>query len=398
MIYTVKGFVVVSKAEVDVLLELSCLFYNPMDVGNLISGSSAFSKSGLNIWKFMVHILLNPCLGNYEPYFASVWRGQWHPTPVLLPGESHGQRSLVGCSPWGHWGSDTPERLHFHFSLSCIGEGNGSPLQCSYLEIPGKGESGGLPSMGSHRVGHDWSDLAAAVAVASVWDECNCAVVWAFFGIAFLWDWNENWPLPVLWPLLSFQNLLHIECSTVIASCFRIWKSSTGIPSLPLALLVVMLPKACLTLHSRMSGSRWVITPLWLSGSWRSFLYSSSVYSCHLFLTSSGYIRSILFLSFIEPNFTWNVHLVSLIFLKRSLVFSILLFSSISLHWSLKKTFLSLLAILWTLHSKGYIFSFLLCLSFSSFPEILLALYISRFVCERSLQHGNTSGKEQKNP
>ena len=65
-----------------------------------------------------------------------VWRRQWHPTPVLLPGKSHGWRSLVGCSPWGHEESDTTERLHFHFSLSCIGEGNGNPLQCSCLENP----------------------------------------------------------------------------------------------------------------------------------------------------------------------------------------------------------------------------------------------------------------------
>ena len=60
----------------------------------------------------------------------------WHPTPVLLPGKSHGLRSLVGCSPWGRWESDTTERLHFHFSRSCIGEGNGNPLQCSCLENP----------------------------------------------------------------------------------------------------------------------------------------------------------------------------------------------------------------------------------------------------------------------
>ena len=66
-------------------------------------------------------------------------RRQWHPTPVLLPGKSHGWRSLVGCSPWGHWGSYTTERLHFHFSLSCIGEGNGNPLQCSCLENPRDG-------------------------------------------------------------------------------------------------------------------------------------------------------------------------------------------------------------------------------------------------------------------
>ena len=63
-------------------------------------------------------------------------RRQWHPTPVLLPGNSHGQRSLVGCSPWGHKESDTTEQLHFRFSLSCIGEGNGNPLQCSCLENP----------------------------------------------------------------------------------------------------------------------------------------------------------------------------------------------------------------------------------------------------------------------
>ena len=64
------------------------------------------------------------------------WRRQWHPTPVLLPGKSHGQRSLVGCSPWGHQESDTTEWLHFHFSLSYIREGNGNPLQCSCLENP----------------------------------------------------------------------------------------------------------------------------------------------------------------------------------------------------------------------------------------------------------------------
>ena len=64
------------------------------------------------------------------------WRRQWHPTPVLLPGKSHGRRSLVGCRPWGHEESDATERLHFHFSLSCIGEGNGNPLQCSCLENP----------------------------------------------------------------------------------------------------------------------------------------------------------------------------------------------------------------------------------------------------------------------
>ena len=70
-----------------------------------------------------------------------VERRQWHPTPVLLPGKSHGWRSLVGSSPWGGTESDTTERLHFHFSLSCIGEGNGNPLQCSCLENPRDGEA-----------------------------------------------------------------------------------------------------------------------------------------------------------------------------------------------------------------------------------------------------------------
>ena len=164
VIHTVKGFGIVNKAEIDVFLELSCFFDDPVDVGNLTSGSSAFSKSSLNIWAFMVHVLLKPGLGNFEHYFAGVW------------------------------------------------------------------------------------------------DECNCAVVWIFFGIAFLWGWNENWPFPVLWPLLSFPHLWHIECSTFTASSFRIWNSSTGIPPPPLALFVMMLPKALLSSHSRMFGSRWVIT------------------------------------------------------------------------------------------------------------------------------------------
>ena len=90
-----------------------------------------FSKQ---IWLFLSCELLSlavvPC---------TFWRRRWHPTPVLLPGKSHGQRSLVGCSPWGHGESDTTERLHFHFLLSCTGEGNGNLLQCSCLENPRDG-------------------------------------------------------------------------------------------------------------------------------------------------------------------------------------------------------------------------------------------------------------------
>ena len=151
-----------------------------MNVGNLISGSSAFSKPSLYIWKFSIHVLLKPSLKNFEHYLASMW------------------------------------------------------------------------------------------------NERSCIVVWTFLCIPFLWNWSENWPFPVLWPLLSFPNLLAYWVLHFTTSSFRIWNSSTGIPSPPLALFVVMLPKAHLTSHSRMSGSRSLITPSWLSGSWRSFLYSSS--------------------------------------------------------------------------------------------------------------------------
>ena len=109
VIHNVRGFGIVNKAEMDVFLELSCFFNDPADVGNLISSSSAFSKTSLNIWKFTVHISLKPGLENFEHYFTSMW------------------------------------------------------------------------------------------------DERKCVVVWAFFSIDFLWVWNEN---PVLWPLLSFPNLL----------------------------------------------------------------------------------------------------------------------------------------------------------------------------------------------
>ena len=112
VIYTVKGFGIVNKAEVDIFLDLSCFFDDPIDVSNLTSGSSAFSKSSMNIWNFIVHVLLKPGLVNFEHYFANVW------------------------------------------------------------------------------------------------DECNCVVVRTFVLLAFLWDWNENWPFSVPWPLLSFPNLL----------------------------------------------------------------------------------------------------------------------------------------------------------------------------------------------
>ena len=136
----------------------------------------------------------------------------------------------------------------------------------------------------------------------SIWDECNCAVVWAFFGIGMKTDLFQS-----CGRCRVFQICWHIECSTFTTPTFRIWNRSTGIPSPPLALFLGMLPKAHLTSHSRMSGSRWVTTPLWLSGAWMSFLYSTSVYSCHLFLISYASIRYLPFLSFIEAIFAWNV-------------------------------------------------------------------------------------------
>ena len=130
VIHTVKGFGIVNIAEIDVFLEFSYFFDNPVDVGNLISGSSAFSKTSLNIWKFMVHVLLKSDLENFEHYFTRVW------------------------------------------------------------------------------------------------DECNCAVVWAFFGIGMKTDLFQScghcWVFQICW---------HIECSACTASSSRIWTSSTGIPS-----------------------------------------------------------------------------------------------------------------------------------------------------------------------
>ena len=87
---------------------------------------------------------------------AFSWRRWWHPTPVLLPGKSHGRRSPVGYSPWGRWGSDTTERLYFHFSLSCIGEGKGNPLQCSCLENP---RDGGAWRAAVYGVAQSWTQL-----------------------------------------------------------------------------------------------------------------------------------------------------------------------------------------------------------------------------------------------
>ena len=112
---------------------------------------------------------------------------------------------------------------------------------------------------------------AAAAKSLQLWNEYNCTAVWTFFEIALLWNWNENWPFQSCGHCWVFQICWHIECSTWTALSFRIWNSSAAIPSPPLALFIVMLPKAHLASHSRMSGSRSVITPSWLSRSLRSF-------------------------------------------------------------------------------------------------------------------------------
>ena len=137
-----------------------------------------------------------------------------------------------------------------------------------------------------------------------------------------------------------------------------------------------MLPKAHLTSHCKMSGSRWVITPSWLFVSLRPFFLSySSVYSCHLFLISSPSVRSIIFLSFIVPLCVWNVPLVSLIFLKRSLVshsFVFLYFFLLISEEGLRLSYFFLL-FFGTLQSDEYIFLFLLCLSLLFFSQLFVS-------------------------
>ena len=134
-----------------------------------------------------------------------------------------------------------------------------------------------------------------------------------YSSLSILWHWLSlelEWKLTFSSPVATaefFQICWHSECSTFTASSFRIWNSSAGIPSSPLALFVVMIPKAYLTSHSRMPCSRSVITPSWLSELWRFFFFLySSVYSCHLLLISSASVRYIPFLSFIMPIFVWN--------------------------------------------------------------------------------------------
>ena len=135
-----------------------------------------------------------------------------------------------------------------------------------------------------------------------MWDDGNCT----FSGTAFLGIGMKTDLFQSCGHCWVFQMCWHIECNTFTAPSFRILNSSTGIPSPPLALFIVILPKAHLTSPSRMSGSRWVQS--WLSGSWRSFLYSSSVHCCRLYLMSFASVRSIPFLhmsNYILIHFTY---------------------------------------------------------------------------------------------
>ena len=126
------------------------LIYNVVPISAVQHGDSV-----VYIYTSMYVQYIHECIRIY-------WRRQWQPTPVLLPGKSHGQRSLVGCCLWGHIESDTTERLHFHFSA--LEKEMATHSSVLAWRIPGMGEPGGLPSMGSHRVGHNWSTLAAAAA------------------------------------------------------------------------------------------------------------------------------------------------------------------------------------------------------------------------------------------
>ena len=145
-------------------------------------------------------------------YLKHIWQhlavSQWHPTPVLLPGKSHGRRSLVGCSPWGLEESDTIEWLHFHFSLSCTGEGNDNPLQCSCLENPRDGEAWWAAV---YRVAQSRTRLKrlSSSSSSSKWQIIVMSL--RTYKLSSIWCWGIR---TVLWLYLltSLASLLIFEC------------------------------------------------------------------------------------------------------------------------------------------------------------------------------------------
>ena len=151
-------------------------------------------------------------------------------------------------------------------------------------------------------------------------DKCNRLVFQAFLSTTLPGNWDEDWPFQSR----VFQICWHIECNTLISSFFRVWNSSAGIPSPPLALLTGMLPNAHLTSHSQTSGSEWETTPPWLSIIKIFFV----LVLCILAISSWSLILGLYpSLFFIVPVFRWNVPLIFPIFLKKSLILPFLLFS-----------------------------------------------------------------------
>ena len=200
------------------------------------------------------------------------------------------------------------------------------------------------------------------VSMGNVYDGMR---VWTFFGIRMKNDIVQSCDHCGV-----FQICWHIECSILTASSFRILNCSAGIPSPPLAMFLVILPKAHLTSHSKIPGSKGVTTPSWLSRSLRPFSYSSSVW----FVTPFSSLLLLLgpfYLSFIVPILAWNAPLVSQISLNRSLGFPFLLFPSICTDHLGGLSYLSLL-LLGILHSDGEIFPSLLCLSCLFFSQLFV--------------------------
>ena len=179
-----------------------CFFDDPVDVGNLISGSSAFSKTILNVWKFTVHILLKP---------AATAAAKSRQSCLTLCEPIDG--SSIGSSVPGILQTRILEWVAISFSNAWKWKVKVKSLsRVRLLATPWTIAYQAPPSMGFSRQVY-WSGLPLPLEnfkhqFTSVWDECNCMVLWAFFGVAFLWDWNENWPFCVLWPLLNFPNLL----------------------------------------------------------------------------------------------------------------------------------------------------------------------------------------------